>query len=46
MHWPAMSPDMNAIEHLWHYIRRKVNAHTTMCQNIQELGTALVQEWQ
>ena len=46
MHWPAMSPDMNPIEHLWHYLRRKVNAHTPMCQNIQELGTALVQEWQ
>jgi hypothetical protein len=40
-----MSPDMNPIEHLWHYLRQKVNAHTPKCQNIQELGTALVQEY-
>jgi hypothetical protein len=37
---------MNHIEHLWHYLRRKVNARTPKCQNIQESGTALVQEWQ
>ena len=40
--WPAMSLDMNPIEHLWDYLGRKVNAHTPKCQNIQELGTALV----
>jgi transposase len=44
--WPAMSPDMNPIEHLWDYLGRKVNARTPKCQNIQELRTALVQEWQ
>ena len=44
--WPAMSPNMNPIEHLWDYLGRKVNARTPKCQNMQELGTALVQEWQ
>ena len=44
--WPTMSPDMNPIEHLWDYLGRKVNAHTPKCQNIQELRTALLQEWQ
>jgi transposase len=44
--WPAMSPDMNPIEHLWDYLGRKVNARTPKCQNIQELRTALVQERQ
>jgi hypothetical protein len=38
-------PDMNPIKHLWDYLGRKVNARTTKCQNIQELGTALVQGW-
>jgi transposase len=41
-----MSPDMNPIEHLWVYLGWKVNARTPNCQNIQELGTTLVQEWQ
>jgi hypothetical protein len=26
--WPAMSPDMNLIKHLWDYLGRKVNART------------------
>jgi hypothetical protein len=30
--WPAMSPDMNPVEHLWNYLGRKVNAHTPKCQ--------------
>ena len=41
-----MSPDMNPMEHLWDYLGRKVNALTPKRQNIQELGTALIQEWQ
>ena len=44
--WSAMSSDMNPIKHLWDYLGRKVNARTTKCQNIQELGTALAQGWQ
>ena len=44
--WPAMSPDMNPIEHVWDYLGRKVNARIPKCQTIQELRTALVQEWQ
>jgi hypothetical protein len=44
--WPAMSPDMNPIEHLWDDIGRKINDHVPACQNLQELCDALVQEWQ
>ena len=45
--WPAMSPDMNPVEHLWNYLGRKVNARTYPKVSIlQELGTVLVQEWQ
>ena len=35
--WPAMSPDMNPIEHLWDDIGRKIND--------REMRDALVQEW-
>jgi transposase len=30
--WPAMSPGMNPVEHLWNYLGRKVNARTSKCQ--------------
>jgi hypothetical protein len=44
--WPAMSPDMNPIEHLWDYLGKKVNEREQKCQNIAELRTALIEEWQ
>lgn len=44
--WPAMSPDMNPIEHVWDFIGKNLNARTPRCQNIQELRAALIQEWQ
>ena len=44
--WSSMTPDMNLTEQLWDYLGRKVNARTPKCQNIQELGTALIQGWQ
>ena len=44
--WPAMSPDMNPIEHVWDFIGRKINERNPKCQNIDELRTAILQEWQ
>jgi hypothetical protein len=44
--WPAMSPDMIPIEHVWDFIGRKINQHNPKCQNIDELRTAILQEWQ
>jgi hypothetical protein len=43
--WPAMSPDMNPLEHVWDYIGRKINQRNLKCQNIDELRTAISQEW-
>ena len=42
--WPAMSPDMNPIEHVWDFIGRKINQRNRRCQNIDELRTAILQE--
>ena len=40
-----MSPDMNPIEHVWDFIGRKINQRNRKCQNIDELRTAILQEW-
>ena len=41
-----MSPDMNPIEHVWDFIGRKIYQRNPKCQNIDELRTAILQEWQ
>ena len=41
-----MSPDMNPIEHVWNFIGRKINQRNPKCQNIDELRTAILQEWE
>ena len=42
--WPAVSPDMNPIEHIWDYLGRKVRARGNV-HNLRDLENALVQEW-
>jgi transposase len=44
--WPVMLPDMNPIEHVWDFIGRKINQRNPKCQNIDELRTIILQEWQ
>jgi transposase len=41
-----MSPDMNPIEQVWDVIGRKINQRNPKCKIIDELGTAILQEWQ
>ena len=42
--WPAVSPDMNPIEHIWDYLGRKVRARENV-HNLMDLENALIQEW-
>ena len=42
--WPAVSPDMNPIEHIWDYLGRKVRARGNE-HNLRDLENALIQEW-
>ena len=44
--WPAMSPDMNPIQHVWDFIGRTINQRNPKCQNIDELRAAILQGWQ
>jgi transposase len=42
---PAMSSDLNPIEHVWDFIGRKINQRNPKCQNIEELRTVILREW-
>ena len=42
--WPAVSPDMNPIEHIWDHLGRKVRARGNV-HNLRDLENALIQEW-
>ncbi|GFW17847.1 transposable element Tcb2 transposase [Trichonephila clavipes] len=45
MEWPACSPDMNPIEHVWNALGRRVAGHQPPPQTLQELERALLEEW-
>jgi len=43
--WPAQSPDLNPIEHLWDILGRKVHEHKPHPKNLTELSNVLQSEW-
>nr|KAG5706368.1 hypothetical protein BaRGS_033129 [Batillaria attramentaria] len=45
MEWPARSPDLNPIEHVWDMIGRAVRARVNPPRTLAQLGQALQQEW-
>jgi hypothetical protein len=44
--WPAMSPDLNLIEHISDMLGRRIQAREPPVQNILQLEAALHREWQ
>ena len=42
--WPAVSPVMNPIEHIWDYLDRNVRARVNV-HTLRDLENALIQEW-
>ncbi|GFV10791.1 transposable element Tcb2 transposase [Trichonephila clavipes] len=45
MDWPARSPDLNPIEHVWDFLGRRLAARTFPPVTIRELRLALQDEW-
>ncbi|CDQ94842.1 unnamed protein product [Oncorhynchus mykiss] len=43
--WPAKSPDLNPIEHVWDLLDQRVRARAIPPRNVRELAGALVEEW-
>nr|CAH7733875.1 unnamed protein product [Callosobruchus chinensis] len=45
LEWPAMSPDMNLIEHVWDYVSRAIFNRNNPPRSTQELIVAATEEW-
>ncbi|GBO08894.1 hypothetical protein AVEN_224414-1, partial [Araneus ventricosus] len=45
MDWPARSPDLNPIEHVWEALERAIATRNLPPRTIQEMKTALLNEW-
>ncbi|GFX84006.1 transposable element Tcb2 transposase [Trichonephila clavipes] len=46
MDWPARSPDLNPIEHVWEFLGRRLAARTLPPVTIRELRLALQDKWE
>ena len=43
--WPAFSPDLSPIEHLWDVLDRRIRLRNPLPQNRVQLSQALTEEW-
>ena len=46
MVWPAQSPDLNLIEHLWGYLKRRLADHDSSSKEIHELWERAQIDWE
>jgi hypothetical protein len=45
MEWPAQSPDLKPIEHLWAELERRLRSRPQRPTSLTALATALQEEW-
>ena len=44
--WPAQSPDLNPIKHLWNYLKRRLNEYEIPPKSLHELWDRVEKEWE
>ena len=45
MIWPAQSPDLNPIEHLWNYLKARLAEYEEPAHSVAELWEQVQEEW-
>jgi len=43
--WPALSPDLSPIEHVWDELGRRLRRRLTRPETLQYLENAIIEEW-
>ncbi|KAG0972092.1 hypothetical protein G6F29_013705 [Rhizopus arrhizus] len=43
--WPAQSPDLYPIEHLWHHLKLKLSLYDKKAKGVHELWERVEKEW-
>jgi len=43
--WPAQSPDLNPIEHLWQHLKNRLQQYDTLPKGVHELWERVAEEW-
>ena len=46
LQWPAQSPDLNPIEHLWDLVKRKLAKHEDIPRGVNEFWQRIEREWE
>ena len=46
INWPAQSPDLNPIEHLWDHLERSLRNRPDLPKNLANLEIQLKEEWE
>lgn len=46
LQWPAKSPDLNCLEHMWDALKRRVRVRNPAPTTLAELETAVLEEWE
>ncbi|KAG1486727.1 hypothetical protein G6F46_013050 [Rhizopus delemar] len=43
--WPAQSPDLNPIEHLWHHLKLRLSLYEGRAKGVHDLWSRIEKEW-